>query len=157
MAYEDTSVPVHKSQGDLLSLVMGKGGSTVGFLCEPPREGFQAKVKIDGCDYHLRITATCRPAPEKRKVGRSSWPSPTTLQWRIEFAQQERRRVWRVLYYYLKNAFECSDAGVVELREILLPHIVMPDGRTIGDHILPRLAEAVQQDPSRLLGAGAAQ
>lgn len=65
--------------------------------------------------------------------------------------------MWRVLFYYLKNAFECAAAGVVELREILLPHIVMPDGQTIGEHILPRLAHAVQQDPSRLLGAGALQ
>ncbi len=39
----------------------------------------------------------------------------------------------------------------MELREILLPHIVMPDGATIADHVLPRLAEAVSGAPGRLL------
>ena len=151
MSYETTEVPVWKSQGEITRLVMSKGGSGIGFMTAPPREGIEARVAIQGADYVVRIWALCREAPAKRRMGNRSWPEPTTAAWRAQFAEQERRRIWRVLYYYLKNAFECADSGVVELREILLPHIVMPDGATIADHILPRMAEAVSGAPGRLL------
>jgi len=153
MAYESTGVAVWTSQGEIMKLVMAHGGTAVGFDAEGLVEGFHAKIKIGGVDYVIHITAHCQPAPMKRKDGRSSYLSPTTEDWRAKFAEQERRRVWRVLFYYLKNAFECAAAGVVELREILLPHIVMGDGLTIGQHILPRLEQAVQDNPARLLGA----
>jgi hypothetical protein len=40
----------------------------------------------------------------------------------------------------------------MEFRELMLPFIVLPrDGRTIAEHILPRLAAALAGDPLHLL------
>lgn len=154
MAYESTTVAAYTSQAEIMKLVMAHGGTGVGFESEPPIEGVSAKLKIEGVDYVVHITARCKETKRSYQPGNRSWPVTRTDAQMREAVEQERRRVWRVLFYYLKNAFECADSGVVELRHVLLPHIVLPGtGRTISEHILPRLAEAVQGDPARLLGA----
>lgn len=108
---------------------------------EPAQEGFQAKVMIDGVPYIVKIMAKAKPA--------AKFSSDRQKQLHFE---QEQRRIWRVLYYHMKSVFEAADSGVMEFRELMLPYIVMPgDGRTIAEHILPRLAAALAGDPSRLL------
>lgn len=156
MAYEQTSVSVWRSQGDISKLIMGHGGTGVGFESEPPIEGFSAKLTLDSVQYMLHITARCREIKRTYMRRNRRWPITRTDAGMSEAMEQERRRVWRVLFYYLKNAFECADSGVVELRHVLLPHIVIPStGKTISEHILPQLSQAVQGDPARLLGDGA--
>jgi len=44
-----------------------------------------------------------------------------------------------------------STYGVVDVRDIILPHIFLKDGRTLSDHIKPRMEELMNIDPSKLL------
>ena len=134
MAYETTTVPVSDSQAAIKKLVMGNGGSGVSFICKPPMEGFEALMPIDGVEYRIRIVAS---VPSKAADPAS-----------------HGRRIWRVLFYHLKSVFEASRSGVMEFRELMLPYIVVKDGHTIGEHLLPNLAKAVESDPRRLLGSG---
>ena len=75
----------------------------------------------------------------------------TTERFRAEFQVSEQRRIWRVLYYHLKSIFESADSGVMEFRDLILSYIVIADGRTVAEHIVPNLARAVAGNPSRLL------
>jgi len=134
MSYEHTSVAVSKSQEAIRRLIMEHDGKGVAFVSHPPNEGFEAQILIEASTYHIRVTATCDPDARDE--------------------EQEQRRVWRVLYWHLKADFEASDSGVLEFRELMLPYIVTKDGKTIGDHLVPKLAEAVQTNPARLLEAG---
>ena len=68
---------------------------------------------------------------------------------------QELRRVWRVLYWHLKAMFEAADSGVIDLRDVIMPYVVLKDGSTLADHIKPRMAELLTMNPARLLGSGA--
>lgn len=129
MAYEDTSVPVSRSQERIKMLILKNGGTGVAFVTHPPMEGFEAVIPIDGCTYTVRIRATV--------AGKD--------------AEQEQRRIWRVLYYHMKDIFEASTSGVMELREMILPYIVTRDGQTIAEHILPKLDKAIEGNPERLL------
>jgi len=65
--------------------------------------------------------------------------------------EQEQRRVWRVLFYHLKALFQAADSGVLTIEELILPYVVTHDGRTIAEHVLPRLHEAITQNPMLLL------
>lgn len=131
-AYDETSVPVSRSQQEIRELVGKHNGKGVAFVSEPPMEGFQAKVDIEGTAYTIRIHAELR----------SSVRNP----------EQELRRIWRVLFFHLKGIFVAADSGVLGLRELILPYIVTNDGKTIAEHILPKL-EAALGDPSRMLPA----
>src|SRR5882724_11522324 len=122
MAYENTSVPVNQSQAKIKDLIMRNKGTGVAFVCEPPMEGFQAAMPIDGKTYTIRIQAYLKKERDP---------------------EQEARRIWRVLYYHLKDIFEASNSGVMEFRELILPYIVTNDGQTVAQHILPKLDSAI--------------
>ena len=62
--------------------------------------------------------------------------------------------MWRVLYWHLKAMFEAADAGVIDVRNIIMPYVVLKDGMTLADHVRPHMAELMTMDTSRLLGAG---
>lgn len=132
MAYEGTQVAVPKSQDKIRQMLVRHKGGSVAFISDPPLEGFQAIVPVDGKSYSVKIMAHVR---EKRDL------------------EQECRRIWRVLYHHLKSIFEASDSGVMEFRELILPYIMAHDGKTIAEHILPKLDAALAGRPDRLLPA----
>jgi hypothetical protein len=132
MAYEGTQVAVPKSQQKIRDMLLRHKGGSVAFISDPPLEGFQAVVKIDEKPYAIKIMATLR---EKREP------------------EQEMRRIWRVLYHHMKSIFEAADSGVMEFRELMLPYIMTNDGKTVAEHILPKLDAALAGRPDRLLPA----
>jgi hypothetical protein len=146
MAYESTEVPVARSQEAIRRLIMARAGSKIAFISDPPQEGFEAVMMIDGAPYRVRIMATCK------QVGKDRWKRERKLT--LQQREGEERRVWRVLLYHLKSVFEAAESEVLEIQELLLPYIVVSDNRTIAEHILPRLAVAVAGNPARLLPAG---
>jgi len=150
MAYENTSVAVPKSQEGIRRIILGNGGSAVAFISQPPFEGFEAQVVIDGKTYRVRITAQCKPTEKKARAHwyRRSLRPPKDLQ------EAQVRRIWRVLFYHLKGVYEAANTGVMEFRELMLPYIVVKDNRTIAEHLLPKLDAAVTGNPARLLMAG---
>lgn len=143
MAYESTEVSSQKSQEGIRRLIMGHKGSKIAFVSEPPREGFHAVVLIDGIPYQIRIFGECKSLPDDKARRYKGL--------REKFAVQEERRIWRVLYYHLKAVFEAADSGVMEFRELMLPYIVTSSGLTIAESIIPRLSEAIESNPQRLL------
>lgn len=135
MSYEATEVPVAKSQQKLRELLLRNKGGRVAFISDPPTEGFQAVVPIDGKEYTVKIMAIC-----KKKTTQSG-------------IEQEERRIWRVIFHHMKGIFEASSSGVMEFREMMLPYIVTNDGRTVAECILPKLDAALANRPERLLPA----
>lgn len=155
MAYENTSVPVPKSQEGIRKLLQSNGATGIAFVSqsEPFSEGFEAMIPIDGKTYRIRIVAQLRRI--EKKTRRRRWgaapKSPNEIQ------ETENRRVWRVLFYHLKSVYEATNTGVMEFRELMLPYVVVKDGRTIAQHILPNLDKAIESRPERMLGAGASE
>jgi hypothetical protein len=137
MAYEGTEVPVARSQQLIRQMIYAHKGTGVSIISQRPREGFEALVTLSEEPYHIRIMATCKPSRTE------------------EARHQEERRVWRVLYHHLKAMFVAADSGVIDMRDVILPYIVTPDGRTISEHIMPKLKEC-QQNPNRLLAGATA-
>jgi len=130
MAYEQTQVAVPKSQDKIRQMLVRHKGGSVAFISDPPLEGFQALVPIDGKQYSIKIMAHIRDKKD---------------------SEQEARRIWRVLYHHMKSIFEAADSGVMEFRELMLPYIMTNDGKTVAEHILPKLDAALAGKPDRLL------
>ncbi len=157
MSYETTEVPVSRSQEGIRKLILSRNGGKVAFVSDPPKEGFEAIVEIDGNPYKIRIAGECRTAPEQkwRKTrGGHTIAKETTDKSKRDFSEKEERRIWRVLYYHMKAVFESADSGVMELRELMLPYLVTANGETIAEQIVPKLAQAMQGNSARLLGSG---
>jgi hypothetical protein len=149
MAYQDTKVPISQSQQGIRELVSRHDGTGISFMSNPPREGFEALVTIAKQAYHIRVMATCKRVSEHSVQGKRRAPNVMR-----DLAHQEERRVWRVLYFHLKAMFEAADSGVIAVEDIILPYIVTPDGRTIAEHVAPKLAELRELTHEKLLSAG---
>ena len=132
MGYDKTVVPVSKSQDGIRKMIYAHKGTGISFISQPPREGLEAMMTINQTPYLVRIMATCRK-----------------VQFDIE---QEERRVWRVLFWHLKAVFESADSGVIDIRDVIMPYVVTPDGKTLAERIIPKL-EMVLRNPDRLLPA----
>jgi hypothetical protein len=146
MAYEQTMVPVSRSQEAIRKLILQNGGTGIAFFSQPPTEGFEAYVQIDGKPYRIRLQAECKAEAKRRRRRWGSPPKPPA-----DPFEQDCKRVWRVLYNQMKSIYESSRTGVVEFRRLVLAFIVTKDGLTVGDHILPELDLAVSGRPERLL------
>ena len=55
--------------------------------------------------------------------------------------EQDCRSRWRGLLLCIKAKFEAINRGVETFEQAFMAHVMTADGRTIGEHALPRLTE----------------
>ena len=68
-------------------------------------------------------------------------------QWRTQAQaeaahEQEIRRRFRALALVIKAKLEAVESKVASFESEFMAHIVMPDGKTVADHVSPAIAEA---------------
>ena len=148
MAYDTTVVAVSKSQEAIRKLIYAHKGTGLMLISRPPNEGFEAFIEIEKLPYHVRVMAVCK---DQKRDRNGYMRSASSLEKAID---QENRRVWRVLYWHLKAIFEAADSGVIDIRNVIMPYVVLKDGLTLSDHIRPKMDELMNMNPERLLGAG---
>ncbi|PZG12950.1 hypothetical protein C1I95_24725 [Micromonospora craterilacus] len=70
-----------------------------------------------------------------------------------EYEQAVRQR-WRALALVIKAKLEATAAGITTVEQEFLAHILLPDGRTVGEHVTPAIAAAYEsgQMPALLPG-----
>lgn len=57
---------------------------------------------------------------------------------------QAVRQRWRALALVVKAKLEAVEAGIVTFEQEFMAHMVLPDGRTVADHVEPRIAQAYE-------------
>ncbi len=72
-----------------------------------------------------------------------------------EQVDQETRRLWRCLVISIKSKLESVESGITTFEQEFMAHIVLPDGQTVGDVMIPQIEISYQskQMPA-LLGFG---
>jgi hypothetical protein len=58
--------------------------------------------------------------------------------------EQSKRQRWRALGLVIKAKLEAVESGIVTFDQEFLAHIVMPNGRTVADEVVPRMVEALE-------------
>lgn len=68
---------------------------------------------------------------------------------------QRRRAKWRSLCLVLKAKLEAVTSRITTFDDEFMPHIVMPDNRTVSQHVAPRIAAVYASGKMQpLLGDG---
>jgi hypothetical protein len=93
-------------------------------------------MRLDGVERQVRLDV---PMPHELEVGSRA---------KAEAATRQR---WRALVLVLKAKLEAVASGISTLESEFLAGIVLPNGMTLGQAVLPRLSEAVSS--GRLLPA----
>jgi hypothetical protein len=72
------------------------------------------------------------------------------------FEQAVRQR-WRALALVIKAKLEAVAAGITTIEQEFLAHIVLPDGRTVGEYAKPAIASAYESgEMPKMLPGGTA-
>lgn len=144
---EGTTTPPEKSQMEIAAAVRRYGASSfatgwdgpralVTFVAHNRQIRFILDLPTDWRDYILTPSKQRRTEQGARKA-----------------LEAEVRRRWRALLLAIKAKFEVVETGISTFETEFMPHTVMPDGRTVAEHILPRVEQAISEGlmPTSLL------
>ena len=136
MAYaEDTTVPVEKSMLEIVALAKKCGAVRIGQIEEP--DGFAIQFFLQERLLRFRVRfPSFEDMPDRDGRGEVSIAS------RNAKAQQARRQRARALLLVIKAKLESVESKVETFDEAFMANVVMPDGATVGEMALPRIAQA---------------
>ena len=138
MAYaEGTEVPVERSRAEIERLLTRYGATEFMSGWNDARSVIQFKAK----DRYVRFELPMPAKDDKRflRDGRGAVRGPAA---REKAWEAERRRRWRALALVIKSKLEAVETGIATFEHEFLAHIVMPGGLTVGEMVMPRIAEA---------------
>lgn len=130
-----TSVPVARSLGEVQKVVQRYGAS--GFMLG--EEGPKALLAFVMDGHKVQFTMKLPELADfmVTPAGYERAPGAAKKVW-----EQETRRRWRALVLILKAKLEAVESEVATFEEEFMAYLVAPDGRTMGEAILPQLEEA---------------
>jgi hypothetical protein len=130
MAYaETTSVPIDRSQMEIRK-ILAKHGAT-GFAYG--EKGDYSVVMFEMASRQFKFIL---PMPKRYSTG--------ATQASIKTYEQLCRSRWRALVLAIKAKLECVASGITTLEQEFMAHIVLPNGSTVGQSILPQIARSYQ-------------
>lgn len=69
--------------------------------------------------------------------------------------EQEERRLWRCLLLSIKSKLECVESGISSFEDEFMSNIVLPNGQTVGEAMVPQIQSAYENNQMPpLLGYG---
>lgn len=146
---ENTTVPVAETRGAIEALLEKHGATKFASMYD---EGSaMIGFAMNGRLVKFVIQLPNRTAPEFTKDRRASYRTVPVEEQRKRY-DQELRRIWRSLLLVIKAKLESVESEIMTFDQEFMPFIVLADGRTIGETILPRLGEATgSNDVTRLI------
>lgn len=133
---EGTSVPIEKTRTEIETLVRKHGAESFASAWE--RDRFVVIFGMRGRRLRFVVSA---PDPKKYRE---------TNKW-----DAENRRRWRALLLILKAKLEVVSSEDADLDAEFMAYIVLPNGESIGQRLLPELEQLLSGAPMPpLLGSG---
>lgn len=157
MAYESTTVPVEKSQGEIRRLLADHGAAQFAFGEETDSAGVRwAAVSFAHAGHAVRMRVPHKPIDEtvvRRKAQRAR--TRTREDFANELLEQEARRIWRVMSWNLKARLVAVEEGVETFEEAFLAHLLDREtGMTIYEQLARTGRVELNQPLMPLLEAG---
>lgn len=151
---ENTEVSVEKTRSDIERTLAKYGATEFCYGWKPDGGVVMFRVKKKDVDRSIRFflplpaadSEKYRWSPERRK---RRTPDQARAAW-----EQDCRSRWRALLLCIKAKLESVASKIESFEEAFLPHIVLSDGTTIGEAILPQLGKAATAGGLKLLPGG---
>ena len=135
---KDTSVSSKQSQAEIKKTLTRYGATKFAYLEEDERAAIGFEINNRRLRFVLPLPNRNDPrfweTPE-RKLKRT--PDAAFKEW-----EQASRQRWRALQLAIKAKLEAVESGIATFEEEFLAYVVMPDGQTVGQHVLPNVERA---------------
>jgi len=123
-----TDVPIARTSLEISSLLDKHKASSVATF----RSAAGASIVFEMNDRRIRFDLPLEISSDKR-------------------ADQINRSRWRALLLCIKAKLESVESGIETFEESFLAHVVMPDGKSVHEHVGPGIASAYRGEPLRPL------
>jgi len=136
-----TEVPVAKTRVEIERLLIRHGATSTAFMNSSDR----AMIMFEAHGRRIMIELPL-PRRDQQQFTHSHGgrhrraPEAALAAW-----EQACRQSWRALRLILLAKFEAIAGNVATFEDEFLPYTMLPDGRTVSDHVRPRVA-AIYQD-----------
>lgn len=135
-----TSVSVEKSRAEIETTLGRYGASQFGYASDTSKG--LAVVQFAAKDRHIKFILRL-PSLDDEEFHRT----PGGRRKRSEDAaykawEQACRQRWRALALCIKAKLEAVESGISEFEDEFMAHIVLPDGKTVGDLMRPQIAKS---------------
>jgi hypothetical protein len=134
----ETDVPIERSQAEIKGIIMRYGATRYATLDDPNC----AMILFEIENRRIRFTL---PLPDKsaeeftHKNHNSGKRVPRSQEDAYRFWEQACRQRWRALCLIIKAKLEAVETGITTIEREFLNNIMLPDGQTVGDFILPQI------------------
>lgn len=128
MSYaKDTKVPVGRSQDEIQKILARYKATSFVYGTSPGK----AVVMFEMQGRRIKFVLPMPQEPSSNATGAS-----------IRTYEQLCRVAWRCLVLAIKAKLECVESGITTMEQEFLAHIMLPNGRTVGDVMVPQIAMA---------------
>lgn len=139
MSYaENTTVAPEKSEAEI-KILMRKYGA-VDFVSG--YVGGEVVIVFTAKERRVKFRVVMPQPNEKRFTHHKDGRSQFSDKQKADRYEQEIRRLWRALLLSIKAKLETVESGIETFEHAFMANIVMPDGRTVGEHVTPQIAES---------------
>lgn len=137
-----TTVSPEKSRAEIETLLLRYGADQFMYALKP--EAAAIAFRCHG--RHIRFVLPMPRIDEQRftHVKRRGYLQKRTPDQARDAWHQEVRSRWRALALVIKAKLEAVESGIAEFEDEFLAHIVLPDGRTMGQLARPQIANAYE-------------
>jgi len=134
-----TTVPVEKSKTDIEKALMRWGATGFMFAWE---EGISlVAFKYNGLQARIPIPMPDRDGVSIIKTSAGYARNPTEQK---KVYDQAVRQRWRALLLMVKAKLEAIESEITTFEQEFLPYIVLPDGRSVADSLMPGIYGALE-------------
>lgn len=144
---EGTQVPADRSRSEIERVLLRYGATEFAYGYDQR----QAVIMFTIEGLRVRIAL---PLPERSSTEFTRTPTgKVRVQSAAEAAwEQATRQSWRALALVVKAKLEAVESGITTLVDEFAVHIVLPGGRSVGDLVVPAIAQAYEEgSPGPLL------
>lgn len=136
---EKTAVSVARSKAEIERVLMRYGATGFTYGCEDDRAviGFRANAKFVRFNLDLPVRGEflfSKHDPPRKRDARQ-----------VESAHEQAcRSAWRALNLVIKAKLEAVESGITTFEEEFLAHLLLPNGQTAGEQLIPQIEMAWQ-------------
>lgn len=136
----ETTVSVEKSRAEIESILRRYKADAFGYATNAE----SAMLYFQMVGRRIKFVL---PMPDPKAREFTHTPARGQLRSALEAErawEQACRQRWRALALVIKAKLEAVAAGITTIEAEFLAHTVLPDGSTVGEAMLPRIAQAYQ-------------
>jgi len=130
----NTTVSPEKTQNDIKDTLRRYGASRFGIMEEA--EKAHVMFEFERLTIQLSVGLPKKEDFNKTDAGRSRKKSAAN-----EAYNQAIRQRWRALLLAIKAKLEAVESGISTLEKEFLAFVMLPNGESVGDRIIPKIKE----------------